>query len=94
MVQSLSDEAAILVLADKLDNIRAIKEDLEANGEVVWKRFKRPRARQKWYYESLAVVFTDRSSDEKSQTLLKRFKAEVDRVFGGAHHGLHGRDMI
>jgi len=39
-------------------------------------------------------VFTDRSSDEKSQTLLKRFKAEVDRVFGGARHGLHGRDMI
>lgn len=92
MVQSLSDEAAILVLADKLDNIRAIKEDLEANGEVVWERFKRPRERQTWYYESLAAAFEDRSADEKSQTLLKHFKTEVDEVFGCVSQGLHGRD--
>ena len=92
MVQTLSDEAAILVLADKVDNIRAIKEDLEANGEVVWERFKRPGERQKWYYESLAAAFEDRSADVQSCTLLKRFKAEVDEVFGGVSQGLHGRD--
>lgn len=80
MVHTLSDEAAILVLADKLDNIRAIREDLEANGEAVWDRFKRPREQQKWYYESLAAAFAGRSADQQ-QSLLNRFKAEVERVF-------------
>ncbi len=33
---TLPEEAVILALADKLDNIRAIREDLERNGEGVW----------------------------------------------------------
>ena len=94
MVKTLSDEAALLVLADKLDNIRAIREDLEANGEAVWERFKRPRERQKWYYESLAAAFADRSAGEQSRTLLKRFKMEVERVFGGVPCGVRGQGVI
>ncbi len=94
MVKTLSEEAAILVLADKLDNIRAIREDLEANGKAVWDRFKRPREWQKWYYESLAAAFAGRSADQQSQCLLKHFKTEVERVFGGLSHGLHGRDSV
>ncbi len=94
MVQTLSDEAAILVLADKLDNIRAIREDLEINGEAVWDRFKRPRERQQWYYESLAAAFDGRSADQQTQSLLKHFKTEVDRVFGCVSHSRHGRDAV
>lgn len=90
MVKTLSEEAAILVLADKLDNIRAIREDLEANGKAVWDRFKRPREWQKWYYESLAAAFAGRSINQQSQTLLKRFKTEVEQVFGDVSHDWHG----
>lgn len=93
-VKTLSDEATLLVLADKLDNIRAIREDLEANGEAVWNRFKRPRELQQWYYESLAAAFAGRSADQQLQSLLKHFKTEVERVFGGVSHGLHGRDAV
>jgi len=82
MLKTLSKEAAILVLADKLDNIRAIREDCERHGESLWHRFNRPRDQQKWYYENLATVFTDSLTDEGSWNLLNIFKAEVVRVFG------------
>ncbi|MFH1081665.1 MAG: HD domain-containing protein [Pseudomonadota bacterium] len=82
MLKTLSEDAAILVLADKLDNIRAIREDLERNGEGIWGRFNRPKQQQKWYYENLLAVFTDSLTDEQSRNLLDLFKVEVARVFG------------
>ena len=82
MLKTLSEEATILVLADKLDNIRAIRQDYERHGEPIWRRFKRPRDQQKWYYENLAEAFTDSLTDERSRNLLGVFKAEVVRVFG------------
>ena len=82
MLKNLSQEAMILVLADKLDNIRAIREDLERDGDGVWERFNRPKGQQKWYYDSLMAVFTDSLTDEQSQNMLDFFTAEVVRVFG------------
>jgi (p)ppGpp synthase/HD superfamily hydrolase len=81
-LKTLSKEAAILVLADKLDNIRAIREDYERYGEALWHRFNRPREQQKWYYENLAAAFTGSLTDEQSRNLLDLFKSEVARVFG------------
>ena len=94
MLRTLSKEAAILVLADKLDNIRAIREDLERNGEGIWVRFNRPREQQKWYYENLAAVFTDSSPDEQSRNLLDLFKSEVARVFGDVPHKMNGQSAM
>ena len=82
MLKNMSKEAIILALADKLDNIRAIREDYERCGEALWRRFNRPRDQQKWYYENLAAAFTDSLTDERSRNLLDLFKAEVTRVFG------------
>lgn len=81
MLKTLSKEAAKLVLADKLDNIRAIREDLERNGPCIWGRFNRPQEQQKWYYENLAAIFTDSLTDEQSRNMLALFKAEVAQVF-------------
>ena len=81
MLKILSEEALILVLADKMDNIRAIREDYERYGEDFWRRFRRPREQQKWYYESLAATFTDRLTKEESRKLLDDYRAEVRRVF-------------
>lgn len=75
MLKTISEEATILVLADKLDNIRAIRQDYERHGESIWRRFKRPRDRQQWYYETLAEAFTDSLTDERSRNLLDTFKA-------------------
>jgi len=81
-LKTLPHETVILALADKLDNIRAIREDLERNGEDLWGRFNRPREQQKWYYESLVSVISARLTDENSLPLIDLFRREVIRVFG------------
>lgn len=74
--------ALLLCLADKLDNIRSIRYDLERCGEKAWERFKRPRAKQRWYYESLRHVFDARLVDSPGVDLAAQFHAEVEAVFG------------
>jgi (p)ppGpp synthase/HD superfamily hydrolase len=76
-----SDDILIVALADKLDNIRAIRDGLESDGEKFWERFNRPREKQKWYYERLEAAFSTRISREPALTLLSAFKAEVKKVF-------------
>jgi len=76
-----SDDVLLVALADKLDNIRAIREGLESDGEMFWERFNRPREKQEWYYEGLEAAFTTRVRREPALTLLSVFKAEVNKVF-------------
>ncbi len=75
-------EVLLIACADKLDNIRAIREDLAKQGEAAWSRFNRPKTKQKWYYQSLANVFVNRIESEISQSLFTEFQAEVIAVFG------------
>lgn len=76
-----NDDVLIVSLADKLDNIRAIREGLETDGEMFWARFNRPREKQKWYYRRLDEVFAKRVDREPALTLLSAFRAEVSKVF-------------
>ena len=41
----------MLMCADKLSNLRSIKEGLETEGENVWNRFKRGRDKQAWLFK-------------------------------------------
>ena len=74
--------ALLLSVADKLDNIRSIRQDLELFGEKAWQRFKRPRAKQRWYYESLCRIFDARLVDSPGVDLAAKFRVEVEAVFG------------
>lgn len=76
--------ALLLSIADKLDNIRSIRSDLELFGEAAWERFKRPREKQRWYYESLRRIFDARLVDSPGVELAAKFHAEVEAVFGPA----------
>lgn len=80
-LKTASMEVLIVSFADKLDNIKSIREDHERIGEKLWKRFNRPRDKQKSYYESLANIFLERLTDEKIRPLLETFDMEVKRVF-------------
>ena len=77
-----SQDHLVLSFADKMDNIRSIREDCERIGNELWKRFNRPKEKQKWYYEQLAEVFSERLSDDKCSPLIDSFNAEVKKVFG------------
>jgi (p)ppGpp synthase/HD superfamily hydrolase len=78
-----NDDVLMIALADKLDNVRAIRNGLESEPERFWDRFNRPREKQKWYYERLDEVFSKRVHQEPALTLLSAFKAEVKKVFLG-----------
>lgn len=75
-------EVLLVSLADKLDNIRAIRQDYEKLGDALWPRFNRPKEEQEWYYESLAEVFSQRWLGEPSDPLVTEFRSDVNRVFG------------
>lgn len=74
-------DVLLLSCADKLDNIRSIKEDYERFGESVWKRFRRAKDSQKWYYSALADIFVNRTEGEPGATLFRQFYYEVQQVF-------------
>jgi (p)ppGpp synthase/HD superfamily hydrolase len=74
-------DVLLLSCADKLDNIRSIKEDYERFGESVWKRFRRAKDSQEWYYGALADIFMGRAEGEPGATLFRQFYYEVQQVF-------------
>jgi len=90
-LKTLPKEAVILALADKLDNIRAIREDLGRNGEAVWSRFNAPKVKQRWYYESLVDVISLRLVDENSSPLTDLFRHEVMQVFDDDGRTINGQ---
>lgn len=74
-------DVLFISLADKLDNIEAIKDDYAKVGESVWERFRRPYEKQKWYYESLAEVFRSRTVNDQYKFLTVLFSKDVKTVF-------------
>lgn len=78
-----ADEETLLVaIADKIDNIRSIREDLSLRGDIAWTRFKRGRDQQMWYYHSLERVFRTRFNGGIGHCLAESFSSEVHAVFG------------
>jgi (p)ppGpp synthase/HD superfamily hydrolase len=80
-LKSALPEVLIISLADKLDNIKAIREDYERIGDKLWKRFNRSKEKQQWYYQALADVFLMRMNDLKAVSLVNHFRSEVNLVF-------------
>ena len=59
-LQRLRDEppdVRLISVADKLYNARAILEDYRGVGSQIWKRFKRGREEQIWYFDQLLEVY-------------------------------------
>lgn len=75
-------ESRLLVLADKLSNIRAMERDQEEKGEKLWDRFnqKDPRMHA-WYYGSIADIL---SADPvlKDTQACREYVQRVKATFG------------
>lgn len=52
----------LIMLADKLSNIRSIYRNLETMGDGLWKRFNAGYDDQKWYYTQMMEALDDLSS--------------------------------
>lgn len=80
-LKTASDEALHLICADKFDNLRSIRLDIQRVGEKAWESFSRPKEDQRWYYESILAVLDERINKEPLLGLLVRLKREIHRVF-------------
>ncbi len=49
----------MLVMADKVSNLRSILQDYKIIGEEIWERFNRPKEKQAWYYGAVQDVLWD-----------------------------------
>ena len=67
----------LLVLADKVSNMRSGILDHRAVGEKLWDRFNAPKERQEWYYRGILDALSDRREDENAAP----FYAELERMF-------------
>ena len=75
-------EVRFVALADKLNNIRAIASDYKEKGEGLWKRFKRGKEDQKWYYGGLVKALRNASGNEPYRVMHSQFRRQVKKVFG------------
>jgi HD domain len=83
-VRAENDPDALgLIAADKLDNIRSLAETLRAKGKKTWDIFNAGKAKQHWYYRTLAEELLKK--DPKS-LLFRTLDAEVHRVFPDTGH--------
>jgi (p)ppGpp synthase/HD superfamily hydrolase len=78
-----SEGTLLVSAADKLYNARAILEDYREVGAEVWKRFKRGRDQQLWYFDELIKVYEERCRNWRIVEELKRMVAELRRVSAG-----------
>lgn len=81
-IERLRDEPAdvrLISAADKLYNARSILEDYRLIGPEVWRRFKRGRDLQIWYFDSILEVF---KSTGKTRIVdeLERVVAELKQI--------------
>ena len=74
-----SREEMILVLADKLSNLRSMERDLRAAGPALWQRFNQTNpSMHKWYYSSIAEMLRPLEDTDA----YREYAALIPRVFG------------
>jgi len=69
----------LVACADKLHNITSMLKDYDNCGEKLWERFNKGHEDQKWYFQSLAKVFTEGETGTHSLTVA--FTEAVTKLF-------------
>ncbi|MGM9520604.1 MAG: HD domain-containing protein [Phascolarctobacterium sp.] len=72
----------MLVLGDKLSNMRAIALDYDELGVKLWERFNRGLDAQAWYYHRGAAALAKLGEYDDTRALYEEFAGLVDKVFG------------
>jgi (p)ppGpp synthase/HD superfamily hydrolase len=72
-------DVRLISAADKLYNAQSILTDYRRIGEEIWRRFKRGRDKQLWYFNELLAVFKRAGSNEIVEEL-ERVVRELERA--------------
>ncbi|MCL1794592.1 MAG: HD domain-containing protein [Oscillospiraceae bacterium] len=77
-LQNASIDEKIIVLSDKLSNIRAIHRDIVREGDVIWEKFnQKDKKMHEWYYRAIADALTEISD----YLAYQEFCRLIDMVF-------------
>jgi len=76
-------DTLLVSAADKLYNARATLEEYRSVGVEVWKRLKRGRSEQLWYFNELLKVYDGKCSRWRIIEELRQVISELIRVSGG-----------
>ena len=75
-----SQGTLLVSAADKLYNARTMLEDYRNIGAEVWKRFKRGRREQLWYFNELLKVYGQKCPNRRLVEELKRVITELTQL--------------
>lgn len=76
-----SDEVQMLILADKLSNLRSIAHDYSELGDKVWDRFNASKEKQAWYYSGIQDALYDMQFQEDCRSAYWEFVGLFKDVF-------------
>lgn len=76
-----SHRVKMLVMADKLANLRSIARDYEAIGDRLWSRFNAPKKKQAWYYDKIDDALYDMQFITKCQKAYWEYTGLFKDVF-------------
>lgn len=71
----------MLVMADKISNLRSIASDLRVIGECVWDKFNVPKEKEFWYYTTMGEALKELESYEETATVYKEMMQLHKEVF-------------
>lgn len=78
-LRAANRDQMILVLADKLSNLRSIRRDLQTHGDALWQRFNQPnKTMHRWYFTSILEGLEPLSGCEA----YFEYKALLEVIFG------------
>jgi (p)ppGpp synthase/HD superfamily hydrolase len=75
-----SQDTLLVSAADKLYNARAMLEDYRNIGAEVWKRFKRGRTEQLWYFNELLKIYDEKCPNWRLVEELKRVITKLTQL--------------
>ena len=78
-IEKMDKNSKIVVLADKLSNMRAIYRDYDLLGDELWQKFNcKNKDEQSWYYESIEKLLRE---DFKNEVAFIEYKRLINKVF-------------
>lgn len=80
-IKNAEKEVKYLIVADKLDNLLSLEQDLERLGDAVWQYFNAGFSKQKWYNQSIAQNMDNGLYSNEIPPYLAAYRAAVKRVF-------------
>ena len=69
MLQTADRDTKMLILADKVSNLRSILADRKEIGAAIWDRFNQPKEMQDWYYSEIQDAFFNLQSDRDAKLI-------------------------